>query len=57
MQNFLTSIGHILGFISVGLFFYFRIWMFSKRLEKDLKQIIQTNKNIQERIKTKSLDI
>lgn len=22
MQNFLTSIGHILGFISVGLFFY-----------------------------------
>ena len=43
--------------IPVGLFFYLRIWMFSKRLEKDLKQIIQTNKNIQERIKTKSLDI
>ena len=43
--------------IPVGLFFYFRIWMFSKRLEKDLKQIIQTDKNIQERIKKQSLDI
>ena len=43
--------------IPVGLFFYFRIWMFSKRLEKDLKQIIQTDKNIQERIIINSLDI
>lgn len=43
--------------IPVGLFFYFRIWMFGKRLEKDLKKIIQTDKNIQERIKNKSLDI
>ncbi len=43
--------------IPVGLFFYFRIWMFGKRLEKDLKKIILTDKNIQERIKNKSLDI
>ena len=44
-------------FIPAGLFFYFRIWMFSKRLEKDLKQIIKTNNIIQERIKIKSADI
>ena len=43
-------------FVPVGLFFYFRIWMFGKRLEKDLKRIIQTNMNIQERIKNQSLD-
>lgn len=42
--------------IPVGLFFYFRIWMFGKRLDKDLKKIIQTNLNIQERIKNQSLD-
>jgi lipopolysaccharide export system permease protein len=42
--------------IPVGLFFYFRIWMFGLRLEKDLKKIIQTNINIQERIKKQSLD-
>ena len=41
--------------IPVGLFFYFRIWMFSKRLDKDLKNIIKTNTDIQERIKNKSL--
>ena len=44
-------------FVPVGLFFYFRIWMFGKRLEKDLKRIIQTNTNIQERIKNQSLNI
>ena len=44
-------------FVPAGLFFYFRIWMFGKRLEKDLKNITQTNKNIQERIKNKSLYI
>ena len=44
-------------FIPVGLFFYFRIWLFGKRLDKDLKRIIQTNTNIQERIKNQSLDI
>ena len=41
----------------VGLFFYFRIWMFGLRLEKDLNKIIQNNINIQERIKNQSLDI
>ena len=43
--------------LPLGLFFYLRIWMFGKRLEKDLKKIIQTNNNIQTRIKNKSLDI
>lgn len=47
----------ILGIcIPVGLFFYFRIWMFGLRLEKDLNKIIQNNINIQERIKKQSLD-
>jgi len=44
-------------FVPVGLFFYFRIWMFGKRLEKDLKRIIQTNNDIQNRIKNNFLDI
>ena len=44
-------------FVPVGLFFYFRIWMFGKRLEKDLKRIIQTNNDIQNRIKNNSLDV
>ena len=43
--------------IPIGLFFYFRIWLFGKRLDKDLKRIIQTNTNIQERIKNQSLYI
>ena len=43
--------------IPIGLFFYIRIWLFGKRLDKDLKKIIQTNTNIQERIKNQSLDI
>jgi lipopolysaccharide export system permease protein len=43
--------------IPVGLFFYFRIWLFGKRLDKDLKRIIQTNNDIQNRIKNQSLDI
>lgn len=48
----------ILGLcIPVGLFFYIRIWMFGKRLNKDLINIIKTNIDIQERIKNKSLDI
>ena len=41
--------------IPIGVFFYFRIWMFGKRLDKDLKTIIKTNSDIQERIKNKSL--
>lgn len=44
-------------FVPVGLFFYIRIWMFGKRLEKDLIKIIKNNIDIQERIKNKSLDI
>ena len=48
----------ILGLIiPIGLFFYFRIWMFGKRLNKDLRRIIQTNTDIQNRIKKQSLDI
>ena len=43
--------------VPVGLFFYLRIWMFGKRLKKDLNKIIQTNEEIQNRIKSKSLDI
>ena len=43
--------------VPVGLFFYLRIWMFGKRLKKDLNKIIQTNEEIQKRIKSKSLDI
>jgi hypothetical protein len=31
--------------------------MFGKRLKKDLNKIIQTNEEIQKRIKSKSLDI
>ena len=43
--------------LPVGLFFYFRIWFFRLRLDKDLKSIIQTNTIIKERIKNQSLDI
>ena len=43
--------------IPLGLFFYFRIWFFRLRLDKDLKNIIQTNEIIKERIKNQSLDI
>lgn len=44
----------ILGIlIPVGLFFYIRIWFFGRRLEKDLKNIIQTNNDLQEIIKNK----
>ena len=43
--------------VPVGLFFYLRIWMFGRRLKKDLNKIIQTNEEIQKRIKSKSLDI
>ena len=43
--------------LPVGLFFYFRIWFFRLRLDKDLKSIIQTNTIIENRIKNQSLDI
>lgn len=41
--------------IPVGVFFYIRIWLFGKRLDKDLKAIVKTNTDIQERIKNESL--
>ncbi len=43
--------------VPIGLFFYFRIWRFSIRLDKDLKNIIKTNREIQERINNKSFII
>lgn len=52
LLNILTGI-----LIPVGLFFYFRIWFFRLRLEKDLKKITLTNNTIQEQIKKQSLDI
>ncbi len=41
-------------FVPVGLVFYFRIWMFSLRLDKDLKTIVRTSRDIQERINNES---
>ena len=41
--------------VPVGIFFYFRIWRFSRRLDNDLKNIIKTSHDIQERIKNNSL--
>ena len=37
--------------IPIGIFYYIRIWHFSKRLDKDLRSVIKYNKEIQERIK------
>lgn len=37
-------------FVPVGLVFYLRIWMFGRRLDKDLKAIVETSKKIMERI-------
>ena len=42
-------------FVPVGIVFYFRIWRFSRRLDKDLKNIVTTSRNIQERIKNNIL--
>ena len=47
--NILTGL-----FIPVGLVFFFRIWMFSIRLDKDLNRIIQNNHDVTERIKSES---
>lgn len=41
----------------IGIFFYFRIWRFSLRLDKDLKNIIKTSREIQDRIKNESFII
>lgn len=37
--------------VPIGLIFYLRIWMFGRRLDKDLKKIEDTNQKIMERIK------
>ena len=37
--------------VPVGIFFYFRIWRFRRRLDKDLKNIINDSRDIEERIK------
>ena len=47
--NILTGL-----FVPVGLVFFFRIWMFSIRLDKDLNRIIQNNHDVTERIKSES---
>ena len=41
----------------IGVFFYFRIWRFRLRLDKDLKNIIKTSREIQDRIKNESFII
>lgn len=41
--------------IPIGLFLYFRMWMFRVRLYRDLKTIYQTNENIIARIQEKFL--
>ena len=37
--------------LPVGIVFYLRIWMFGRRLDKDLKRIAETNEGIMKRIK------
>ena len=39
-------------FVPIGLFFYFRIWAFRIRLNKDMERIIKTNEDIQKIIET-----
>jgi lipopolysaccharide export system permease protein len=34
-------------FFPIGLFFYFRIWIFRIRLQEDLERVLSTNKDIQ----------
>ena len=48
--NMLTGI-----VIPVGVFFYIRIWRFRLRLHKDLRQIIATSRNLQQRIRSEEL--
>lgn len=42
--------------VPVGLFFYIRVWRFGLRLNKDLRQIITTSRNLQERIRSEELN-
>ena len=41
--------------IPVGVFFYFRIWMFRIRLDKDLRRITLLNREVETMIETNSL--
>lgn len=50
--NLLTGI-----VLPAGIFFYFRIWRFRLRLDKDLKTIAKTCRDIQDRIKSESFII
>lgn len=50
--NLLTGVA-----FPAGIFFYFRIWRFRLRLDKDLKTIIRTTRDIQNRIKNESFII
>ena len=38
--------------VPIGLFFYFRIWAFRIRLNKDMERIIKTNEDVQKIIET-----
>ena len=42
--------------VPVGLFFYIRVWRCGLRLNKDLRQIITTSRNLQERIRSEELN-
>ena len=52
IQKYITSF-----IFPIGVFFYFRIWRFRLRLDKDLKNIIKTSREIQDRIKNESFII
>ncbi len=39
--------------VPVGIFFYFRIWMFRIRLNKDLERVVRNNEEVQHIIATK----
>ena len=41
--------------LPIGIVFYLRIWMFGHRLDKDLKNIVETSERIMERIKTEHI--
>ncbi len=48
--NFIAAV-----FLPLGLLFYFRIWIFRIRLQKDLMQIVKTSKELQTIIKNNTL--
>lgn len=50
-QHWLNMLAGLL--VPIGLFFYFRIWAFRVRLNKDLERIIQNNEEIKNIIQTK----